>query len=122
MVLSVFYIFGGFMVYKIEGVADLSVLPPMEEDIKAIIYHHAKILSEQYGDSLSDGGYVLYVTPDSDCNEILTYFDYRCNVLEYAERIGEVCIATYVTNNEHVVVIILSTASAPDEIAKELEN
>ena len=110
------------MVYKIEGIADLSVLPPMEEDIKAIIYHHAKILSEQYGDSLSDGGYVLYVTPDSDCKEILTYFDYRRNVLEYAERIGEVCIATYVTNNEHVVVIILSTASAPDEIAKELEN
>ena len=110
------------MVYKIEGVKDLAVLPPMEEEVKAIIYRHAKILTEQYRDHTTDGGYVLYVTPNTDGEEILSYFDYRCNIPEYVERIGEMCIATYVTNNEHVVVIVLSVDSAPTEIAKEIDD
>ena len=110
------------MVYKIEGVKDLAVLPPMEEEVKAIIYRHAKILTEQYRDHTSDGGYVLYVTPNTDGEEILSYFDYRCNIQEYVECIGEMCIATYVTNNEHVVVIVLSVDSAPKEIAKEIDD
>ena len=108
------------MVYKIEGVKDLDVLPHMEEDVKAILYHHAKILTELYGDHTSDGGYVLYVTPDTNGEEILSYFDYRCNIPEYVERIGNVCLATYVTNNEHVVSIVLSVDSAPTEIANEI--
>ena len=108
------------MVYKIEGVKDLAVLPHMGEDVKAILYHHAKILTELYGDHPSDGGYVLYVTPDTNGEEILSYFDYRCNIPEYVERIGNVCLATYVTNNEHVVSIVLSVDSAPTEIANEI--
>ena len=110
------------MVYKIESVKDLEVLPPVTDDIKAILYYHAKVLDEQYGDSTSDGGYILYATPEARCEDILSYFDYRHNIPEYVERLGDFCVAGYVTNNEHVVVIVLSACSAPAEITKEIED
>ena len=110
------------MVYKIEGIKDLAVLPPVEENVKKILFYHAKILTELYGGNTSDGGYVLYVTPNTNDEEIQSYFDYRCNIPEYVEHIGNVCLATYVTNNEHVISIVLSADSAPIEITKEFDD
>lgn len=61
------------MVYKIESVKDLEALSLINEDIKAILYYHAKVLDDQYGDFTSDGGYVLYATSEARCEDILSY-------------------------------------------------
>ena len=110
------------MVYKIEGVKDLAMLPPMDEDVKAIIHHHAKILTELYGDSPLDGGYVLYATPGTNSKALLTYFDYQHSIAEYVDRMSDFYIATFVTNNEHVVVIVASVDDASAQIVKELDD
>lgn len=110
------------MVYKIEGVKDLAMLPPMNDNVKAIIHHHAKILTELYGDSSLDGGYLLYATPHTDSKALLASFDYQHNITEYVDRMGDFYIATFVTNNEHVVVIVASVDDAPAEIIKELDG
>lgn len=110
------------MVYKIEGVKDLATLPPMDEDIKAIIHHHAKILTEIYGDRTVAGGCVLFATPGTDSNALLAYFNYQHRIAEYVDRVSNFYIATFVTNNEHIVAIIASIDDAPAEIVKELDD
>ncbi|MBQ7378810.1 MAG: hypothetical protein IJW70_03905 [Clostridia bacterium] len=110
------------MVYKIEGVKDLAMLPPMDDDVKAIIHHHAKILTELYGNSPLYGGYVLYAAPGTNSKTLLAYFDYQHNIAEYVDRISDFYVATFVTNNENVVVIVASVDDAPAEIVKELDD
>lgn len=112
------------MIYKIGNIKDLETLTPIDASAKAIIYHHAKVLEEQYGKNrdvdLSDGGYVLYASPSTMCEELLAYFDYHRNVPEYVERYGDICVATYITNNDYCVIIVMSADDMPAEIDNDI--
>ena len=114
------------MIYKIGNIKDLEDIPSMDETAKAILYHHAKVLEEQYGENrdldLSDGGYVLYASPNTTSEELLDCFDYHRNIPESVERYKDICVATYVTNNDYCVVIVMSLDSIPAEIANEIED
>ena len=113
------------MVYKIGNIKDLEALPPMNEVIKGILYHHAKALTDAYGDQSTekeDGGYILYAPHNSNSKDILDHFDYRRNIPEYVERHGEICIATYVTNNDYCVTIVTLADNTPTEITKEIDD
>ena len=70
---------------------------------------------------LSDGGFVLYATPGTDCKEIKAYFDYSKHTVESADRFGSLVVVMYLLHNEYVVLIIISEDDAPAEIIKEID-
>lgn len=116
------------MVYKIGRTADLAQLPPMDQRTYRLLSILAMVLTSEYGIDrdvdASDGGYVLYATPGTQPKEIKTYFDYSAAHVETVECVPDtnplVCLATYILNNEYVVIIIMSAADAPPEIINEI--
>jgi len=113
------------MVYKIGNIKDLEALPPMDESIKAILYRYTRVLSIEYGEKrdtdYDDGGYILFVTPHTPCEDIKAYFDYSKHTVECVEKYGDICSAMYLLNNEYMVIIICA-ADIPAEIAKEIDE
>ena len=111
------------MVYKIGNVSDLASIAIPDSKAYELLSQYAMLLSYEYGEDrnvdLSDGGFVLYATPGTDCKEIKAYFDYTKHTPEYADRYGSICVAMYITNNEYAVVIVMSIADAPEEITQE---
>ena len=114
------------MVYKLGHVSDLGMLTSLDRITYDTLYEYLSVLDVEYGESRdideSDGGYVLYVTPNSTADDIKEYFDYSANVIEHVNRCGDICSAMYILSNEYAVVIVMSIADAPQEISKNFEE
>ena len=112
------------MVYKIGNIKDLETLPPMDENIKAILYRYARVLSTEYGEKrdtdYDDGGYILFITPHTPCDDIRNYFDYSKHTVECVGLHGDICSVMYLLDNEYMVTIVMWSADMPTEIAKEI--
>lgn len=112
------------MVYKIGNVADLDMLPLIEDTALELLYHYARVLTTEYGEDRNvdtdDGGYLLYVPSGTPTEEIKVFFDYTKHTVESVDRFGHLLAATYILNNEFAVTIILSEKDAPMEIIKEI--
>ncbi len=112
------------MVYKIGNVADLDMLPLINDTALELLLHYARVLTIEYGENRNvdqdDGGYLLYATPDTSAEEIKAYFDYTKHCVESVDRFGDLLAATYILHNEFAVTIILSAKDAPTEIIKEI--
>ncbi len=114
------------MVYKIGNVADLGILPLIDDTALELLYHYARILTNEYGENRNvdedDGGYLLYIPSGTPTEEIKACFDYTKHCVESVDRFGELLGATYILNNEFAVTIILSAADAPTEILNEIDE
>lgn len=114
------------MVYKIGNVSDLAKIPISSDKAKEILYHFARVLTTEYGEDRNidpdDGGYILYALPGTSDDEIKERFDYTQNILEYGEAFEDVCYAVYILAQDYGVVIVVSTADAPEEIIKEINK
>ena len=111
------------MIYKIKNVDDLSSIPMTNDETKETLYHFAKVFTYEYGGNVNyEGGYILYVTPGLDPEEIKAYFDYSQNALEYGSVSNEVCYAIYVISDDYSIVIVGSKESIPTEILNEIER
>ena len=113
------------MVYKLYNCSDLHILPPVTEQVMALLRYHTQVLTKEYGakrDVDSDGGYVLYLSHDGSFKEIERYLDYSAHVVEYIECLEDICVIMYLLNNEYCVTIIASLASLPPTLIKEIED
>lgn len=114
------------MVYKIGNLADLARLPSVDDATMALLYHHARMLSAEYSENRnvneSDGGFVLYVEPGTNINDLKAFFDISKHTVEYVNTYGSLCEAYYLLNNDFVVVIVMSIDDAPTEIRKEIDK
>ena len=113
------------MVYKIGNISDLESIAITDENAYALLSQYARLLSYEYGEDrnvdLSDGGFVLYVTPGTNSEEIKAYFDYSKHTVESADRFGSLVVAMWIIHNEFVVLIVMSEDDAPIEIIKEID-
>ena len=113
------------MVYKIGNLADLARLPSVDDATMALLYHHARTLSAEYGENRNvneSGGFVLYVEPGTNINDLKAFFDISKHTVEYVNTYGSLCEAYYLLNNDFAVVIVMSINDAPTEIRNEIEN
>lgn len=118
------------MVYKLANVADMDMLPQLEQKTWDILYEYTSVLTNEYGASRNvdtdDGGYVLYATPGAAAEEIKERFDFSTAELEYVNRYPwtspPICGAMYILHNEYVVVIVMSIADAPAEFVEAFEE
>ena len=114
------------MVYKIGTLADLDTIPLVEDATLELLYHHASVLTREYGESRNveedDGGFVLYAAPGTRTEELKAWFDTSKHTVEYVDTYGSLCEALYLLNNDYAVVIIMSIADAPTEILKEINQ
>ena len=118
------------MVYKLGHVADLERLTIADEVTRNNLVELLQILDSEYGDDRNidedDGGYVLYVTPGTNPEEIKAFFDYSAHEIEYVNRFLKaqppICTAFYILNNEFVVTIVMSITDAPNEITDNFEE
>lgn len=114
------------MIYKIGTIADMDSIVFESDDVKQLVYHYARILTEEYGADRNvdtdDGGYILYATMGTNAKEIKTFFDYTSNLVEFVEVDGELCAALYMLSSDYGVVIIISLVDAPPEILNEIKK
>lgn len=114
------------MVYKIGNLADLERLPSVDDATMALLYQHARTLSIEYGENRnvneSGGGFVLYVAPGTNTQELKAFFDISKHRLEYVNTYGSLCEAYYLLNNDFVVVIVMSMDEAPIQILNEIDK
>lgn len=114
------------MIYKIGNLADLESLPLISDVALELLYHHASVLTHEYGENRnvddSDGGYILYAVPGTSAEEVKAFFDFSKHTPEHVDRYGNLCEAVYLLNNDYAVVIIMSIADAPIEILNEIDN
>jgi hypothetical protein len=114
------------VIYKLGNIADVESLTLTDEVVRKNLLEFTSVLTYEYGADRDidhdDGGYVLYVTPGSNADEILTYFDYKKNTVEWVNCFGSICCAMYLLNNEYAVVIVMSIADAPSQIVKAMEE
>ena len=113
------------MVYRLCNTKDLQLLPHTDSATNELLYHYTQVLAKEYGEERdidSDGGYVLYLTPDGSFEEIEAYFDYKSNVVEYVDRFGGNCAVTYLLNNEYCITIVASAVSLPEHLLKEIDT
>ena len=112
------------MIYKIGNISDLDMLPPLDDTALELLYHHARVLTHEYGANrnidTSDGGYVLFATSGTSREELKAFFDTSANTPECVNTYGSLCEAIYLLTNDFAVVIIMSTADAPTEILNEI--
>lgn len=112
------------MVYKIGNVADLDMLPLIDDTALELLLHYARVLTIEYGENRNidqdDGGYLLYAPSGTKTEEIKAYFDYTKHCVESVDRFGHLLAATYILHNEFAVTIIFSAKDAPREIIKEI--
>lgn len=113
------------MVYKIGNLADMKELTDISVDAWQLLWHHAMVLSTEYREDRNvdrdDGGFVLYCTPGTKSEDIKACFDYTAHPPEYVNTDGDLCEAFYLSNNNYVVVIIMSIADAPTKILNEID-
>ena len=114
------------MIYKIGNLADLETLPLIDNTALELLYHHASVLSHEYGENRNidreDGGYVLFAPSGTSVEELKAFFDFSKHTPEHVDRYGNLCEAVYLLNNDYAVVIIMSVADAPIEILNEIDN
>ena len=111
------------MVCKIRNVEELASIPIADEETKETLYHFAKVFTYEYGGNINcEGGYVLFVKPDSDVEEIKNHFDYTQKVLEFGYISDNVCYAVYVVSDDYSIVIVSSKEDMPCEILAEIER
>ena len=113
------------MVYKIGNVADLDILPLIDDTALELLLHYARVLTIEYRENRNidedDGGYLLYAAPDTNAEEIKAYFDYSKHTVESVDRFCSLVVAMYILHNEYVVLIVMSEADAPAEFIKEID-
>ena len=113
------------MIYKLANISDMAMLPSLDDISYTNVYEFVSVLEQQYGVDRNidadDGGYVLYVSKGTNCEEIKAFFDYSKNTIEYVNRFDDILCAVYLLNNDYAVVIILSADDAPSEITNEIE-
>lgn len=113
------------MIYKIGTIADLNSLPLLDDTTLELLYHHASVLTTEYGANRNvdedDGGFVLFAPPGTSNKDIKAFFDISEHTLEYVNTYGSLCEAVYLTNNDFAVVIVMSIADAPTEIRNEID-
>ena len=114
------------MIYKIGNTSDLSNIPIPNKDAEKPLRFYANILTETYGANRDlekeDGGFILYVTPDTSHEEIKAQFDYTQHLVEFVDVWGDVCSAVYILSQDYGVVIVVLIKDAPAEILKEIEK
>ena len=113
------------MVYKIGNIADLGMLPCIADTALELLWHHASVLSREYGEDRNvdtdDGGYILYAVPGTSAEEVKAFFDFSKHIPEHVDQYDTLCECVYILNNDFAVVIIISIADAPTEILNEFE-
>jgi hypothetical protein len=113
------------MVYKIGNLADLETLPLINDVALELLYHHASVLTYEYGENRKidncDGGYILYAVPGTDTEELKAFFDVSKHTPEHVDQYDTLCEALYVLNNNFTVVIIMSLDDAPTELLNEID-
>jgi hypothetical protein len=113
------------MVYKIGNLADLETLPLISDVTLELLYHHASVLTHEYGADRniydSDGGYILYAAPGTDTEELKVFFDVTKHTPEHVDQYDTLCEAVYLLNNDFAVVIIMSMDDAPTELLNEID-
>lgn len=114
------------MIYKIGNISDLDMLPMLDDTTLELLYHHARVLTYEYGANrnvdTSDGGYVLFAPSSTSREELKTFFDTSAHTPECVNTYGSLCEAIYLLDNDFAVVIIMSTADAPTEILNEIDT
>lgn len=116
------------MVYKLGNTRDMYLLPHLPNSVWQVIYEQVSALTEYYGADRDvdndDGGYVLYMEPDSTVRELSEYFNYSQHQVEYVTLYKELTLisALYILNNEYTVTIMMSIKDAPAELVKEMEG
>lgn len=114
------------MIYKLGNVDDLALIPSMDTSTLDTLYAYVSVLTNEYGHDRdidhSDGGYVLFSTKGTNCEEIKAYFDYSQHTVEYVNRSGELCEAVYILHNEYAVTIVSYIVDAPPQITEAFEE
>lgn len=117
------------MVYKLGTMDDLDKLPSIDAKIKNLIEQNIKILDINYGKDRNidedDGGYVLFAEPNTNANEVLSWFDYeqyRAEYVDYIDSIPQYCCALYLTSNDFGVVVFTAVADTLKEVLDEIQN
>ena len=112
------------MVYKIGNLADVKKLTDISMDVWQLLYHHARVLSTEYGEDRNidndDGGFVLYCTPGTKGEDIKACFDYTKHTMESIDRHGQLYAAIYILTNEFAVTIVGSIVDAPHQFINEI--
>lgn len=114
------------MVYKLGNVDDLAMIPSIDASTLDTLYAYVSVLTNEYGSERDvdrdDGGYVLYATKGTNCEEIKNYFDYLQNKVEYVNRSNELCEAVFILHNEYAVTVIAHITDAPPQITEAFEE
>ena len=116
------------MVYKIGNIRDVAFLPLKDEEVRRVIYKQVRILSDEYGEyrdvDKDDGGYVVYIEPGTDIQNVKKYFDYSQAT---PEQVGVIATSTcklysalYLINNEYGITVIAHEENAPKEVLGEV--
>ena len=98
------------MVYKIGNLSDLESIPIPNKETYDLLYHHASVLTYEYGQERNvdtdDGGFILYCPPNTKEEDIKAFFDFTKHTVESVDRYGELVVAMYILSNEFVVTIL----------------
>lgn len=115
------------MVYKIGNMRDMAFLPLKNEEIRKVIHRQVRVLSDEYGEyrdvDKDDGGYIIYIDPGTDMQNVKKYFDYSKATPEQVDVIEtstcKLYSALYLLNNEYSITIIMHESDVPKEILEE---
>ena len=116
------------MVYKIGNMRDMAFLPLKNEEIRKVIHWQVRVLSDEYGEyrdvDKDDGGYIIYIEPGTDIQNVKKYFDYSKATLEQVDVIAtstcKLYSALYLINNEYGITLIVHEADVPKEMLEEV--
>ena len=112
------------MVYKIGNISDLESIPISNKETFDLLYHHASVLTYDYGQERNvdtdDGGFILYCPPNTKAEDIKAFFDFTKHTVESVDRYGELVVAMWILNNEFIITMIMSANSVPIELINEI--
>ena len=116
------------MIYKIGNIRDMAFLPLQDDEVRQVIYQHARILSDEYGEyrdvDKDDGGYILYVKPGTSPQDIKNSFDYSKATPEQVDVVEtstcKLFSALYMLNNEYSITLIMHEGDVPKEILEDI--
>ena len=113
------------MICTIKNFADITSLPPMEQEAKSLILTQVNLLCQSYGYNRGDdddGGIILYCPYGTTEHELKEQFDYSNHLPEFVEVSDNIGHALYLTTNEYSISVIMDIADIPYEIKKEIDN